>query len=64
VALRALLVGQPEIVRHDAVVSVRAGFTRREAMDLARRVGIGYARYSTVLLHRFTLAGEKPGAWA
>lgn len=63
-AIRAMTVGQPAMVRHDARVSVRAGFTRREALDLAERVGITYCRYRwSVFTHRFTLAGERPGAW-
>jgi hypothetical protein len=61
--LRPMLVGRPHIVRHDAVASVRAGFTRREVMDFAGRVGLDYVRYHTVLAYRFTLSGEKPGAW-
>ncbi|MFM9996665.1 MAG: methyltransferase domain-containing protein [Phycisphaerales bacterium] len=62
-ALRILLIGKPEFVRYDATVSVRAGFTKREALDHARRVGIGYARWRRTMWYRFTLAGEKPGAW-
>ena len=61
--LRPMLLGRPHMVRHDAVASVRAGFTRAEVVDFALRVGIDYARYRTVLAYRFTLAGEKPGAW-
>jgi hypothetical protein len=64
IAIRLLTLGQPEIIRHDAVVSVDAGFTKSEALDLARRVGLDYARYSwSLFTHRFTIAGEKPGAW-
>jgi ubiquinone/menaquinone biosynthesis C-methylase UbiE len=36
-AIHILTLGRPPIIRHDAIVSVRAGFTRREALDLARR---------------------------
>lgn len=61
--LPLLLLGKPEAVKHDATVSVRAGFTRREVLDFARRAGIGYARWRRVLWYRFTLAGEKPSAW-
>ncbi len=54
--------GQPEIIRHDARVSVLAGFTRREAMDLARRADVSNPRYRwNLFTHRFTLTGEKPG---
>lgn len=52
----------PSIVRRDAIVSVAAGFTRREALDLAARVDMGFLRYRrSGLLYRFTLAGERPG---
>ncbi len=60
VAIHAMTVGQPEIIRHDARVSVAAGFTRREAESLAANAGIDYARYRwSLFTHRFTLAGEK-----
>lgn len=62
-AVNAVLIGQPHIIRHDARASIRAAFTRADALDAAERVGITYARYRTLLGHRFTLAGEKPGAW-
>ncbi len=61
--VRLLVTGQPPTVRHDAVVSIRAGFTRREALNLARDTGITYARWSRVMWYRFTLAGEKPTLW-
>ncbi len=57
--VRLLVVGQPEIVRHDAIVSVAAGFTRKEALDLARRVGLGGIAYHRHLFGRFTLTSEK-----
>jgi SAM-dependent methyltransferase len=61
----AACVGQGRIVRHDARVSVEAGFTRGEVLDIARRLDLTYARYAhTPLWYRFTLAGEKPSAWA
>lgn len=64
-AVHLLTIGKPRIVRHDARVSVRAGFTRREALDFARRLDLTYARYRLdVQTQRFTLAGEKPDAWA
>lgn len=60
-----LTIGKPEIVKHDARVSVLAGFTREEAEALAAQAGVSYVEYSwRVLTHRFTLAGEKPGAWS
>lgn len=61
----AITTGQPRIVRHDATVSVRKGFTRSEALDLAHRVDMTYARYRFMpLSQRFVLAGEKPEAYA
>ncbi len=57
--VRLLVVGQPEIVRHDAIASVAAGFTRKEALDLARRVGLGGIAYHRHLFGRFTLTSEK-----
>lgn len=45
--------------RHDAVVSVEAGFTEREAIELARRAGVANAAYRRPpLWYRFTLAWE------
>jgi len=64
VAINVMTVGQPEIIRHDARVSVRAGFSRREARMLAAQAGIDYASYRwRVFTHRFTMAGEKQDAW-
>jgi hypothetical protein len=63
-ATRLITLPTPSIVRHDAIVSVRAGFSREEVEDMARRLGLGYARYRLDFgAQRFTLAGEKPGAW-
>jgi len=60
-----MVVGQPWIVRHDARVSVRAGFTREDCEGFARRLGLPYLGYHRrPLWYRFTMAGEKPGAWA
>jgi ubiquinone/menaquinone biosynthesis C-methylase UbiE len=53
----------PLVVRHDAWVSIEAGFTRREVLDARRRLDLGYTRYRrSPLLYRFTLAGRKPGS--
>ncbi len=62
---RVFTVGKPEIVRHDAVVSVEAGFTKREVLNIAQRVGVAsWMRYRRApLWYRFTLAGERKGAW-
>jgi len=47
------------IVRHDATVSVRAGFTRAEVLDLRNRVDLNYTRHTPFFGHRFTLAGDR-----
>jgi SAM-dependent methyltransferase len=52
----------PNMVKHDALVSVDAGFTRREALDLARRAGWTNMGYRSRLFYRFTLASSKHGA--
>jgi len=62
--IRLATLGKPRMIRHDTYVSVRAGFTKRESLGLARRAGLGYVDHEWRLLtHRFTVAGEKPGAW-
>lgn len=57
--LARLDVTAPRMVKEDAIASVRAGFTKREAMDLAARAGLESPRYRTHLLYRFTLIGER-----
>ncbi len=55
----ALLAGD-RMVRHDGKVSVEAGFTRAEALEMARRVGVERAEYRRLpLWYRFTLAAHK-----
>lgn len=62
--IHALTVGQRPIVKHDARVSVEAGFTPSEAGDLCARAGIEYARVEwSFVQQRFTAAGEQPWAW-
>lgn len=59
--IHAMTVGQPLIIRHDARVSVRAGFTRREALDLAQQAGLDSPRYRwNLFTHRFTLTDCRP----
>jgi len=59
--IHALTLTTPEIVRHDARVSVEAGFTRTEAMDIARRVGLHEPEYRwNPLTHRFSLTSHWP----
>ncbi len=57
-----VLIGAPAMIRHDALVSVQAGFTRREAIDLAQRAGWRQPRWRRHLIHRFTLVSEKTPA--
>jgi len=57
--LAPFLIGAPAIVRHDAIVSVQAGFTKAEAIDLAQRAGWHKARWRRHLVHRFTLVTTK-----
>lgn len=57
--VRLLTLGRPAIVRHDGIASVAAGFTRREALDLARRVGLADIAYRRHLFGRFTLTSTK-----
>lgn len=55
----------PRALRHDARASLRAGFVEAEVRDLARRAGLAYAEYREQFFYqRFTLAGERPGAWS
>jgi SAM-dependent methyltransferase len=49
----------PSMVRHDARVSLPAAFTKREILDLARRVGLEQVAFRTHLFYRFTLTSEK-----
>lgn len=59
-----MVAGKPRMVAHDARVSVAAGFTRAECEGFAARLGLAYLEYHRApLWYRFTLAGEKPGAW-
>lgn len=47
------------MVKHDAIVSVQAGFTKRDAKELAKRTGWTKVRYQRHRWHRFTLVCEK-----
>lgn len=61
----AATIGQPRIIKHDARVSVEAAFTKAEALDIRNRLGLQWCTYhANPLMGRFTLAGEKTGAWA
>ncbi len=58
--VRALTLGVPPKVRHDAVVSVDKGFTRGEMLDMAARVGLVSPRWHRHLWGRFTLVSGAP----
>jgi 2-polyprenyl-3-methyl-5-hydroxy-6-metoxy-1,4-benzoquinol methylase len=54
--IRCATLGRSRMIRHDATVSVEAGFTRAEAIDIAHRAGMAQPSYSWSLwTHRFTL---------
>ena len=56
-----MTLGREEMVRHDARVSVLAGFTPREARDLAERAGLENWSFGwNLFTHRFTVAARKP----
>ena len=59
VAVRLLTLAAGPMVRHDAIVSVNAGFTKREAIDLAGRVGLPRIAYRRHLFGRFPLVSCK-----
>ena len=56
----ATLLANP-MVKHDARVSIAQAFSKKEIMALRDQAGVGFARYSQHLAHRFALAGEKNG---
>jgi hypothetical protein len=59
-SVRLLTLGRPAIVRHDGLVSVAAGFTKHEALELAERVGLPDIAYRRHVFGRFTLTSTKP----
>jgi len=59
VAVRLLTLGRSAMVRHDGTVSVAAGFTRREVLDIAGRVGLTNVEYRRHLFGRFTLVSTE-----
>lgn len=62
--IRVLTLASPPYVKRDAIASVKAGFSAAEVKDMARRLELGYAKYQqNFFAQRFTLAGERPGAW-
>ncbi|MCB9846213.1 MAG: methyltransferase domain-containing protein [Phycisphaeraceae bacterium] len=64
-AVRLLTLSASRMIRHDARVSVEAGFTRHEAIELARRAWRRTPEYTlSVRYQRFTVVGHTPGGWA
>lgn len=64
VILEIGMIGAPAIVKHDGRVSLAAGFTREEAINLAQRTDMSYLSWRRPFpWYRFTLAGETPHAW-
>ncbi|MHC4416652.1 MAG: methyltransferase domain-containing protein [Planctomycetota bacterium] len=59
--IRLLTVGRPPMVRHDAIGSVAAGFTKQEALELAGRVDLAGVVYRRHLGGRFTVVSSKKG---
>lgn len=52
--------GSEKMIQHDARASVAAGFTRNEAIELARRGGIVHPTYRwNLFTHRFVLTSVK-----
>lgn len=63
-AAHILTLAAPRVVRHDATASVRAGFTRIDVLEMARRLELTYVEYhSSFWTQRFTLAGERERSW-
>ena len=58
--VRAVAWPAPRIARHDAIVSMQAAFTKREALELARRVGLERVTYRRRWFYRFLLRSEHP----
>lgn len=60
--VRAGSIGQGPVVMHDAVASVRAGFTREEAVQLAANAGMQNISYRrTWQMYRFVLTARREG---
>ena len=60
--VRLLSIAATPKLRHDAVVSVAKGFTRREAIEIATRAGLANVRFTRHVFGRFTLTSEKIAA--
>ncbi len=59
IGARLLTLGAPNMVKHDKMVSVSKGFTKREAIALARRADLNNPTYRSHFWQRFTLISEK-----
>jgi hypothetical protein len=51
--------GVPHMVKHDGIASVNAGFTKKEAIDLAKRAGLARIQFRRSLFYRFMLTSEQ-----
>jgi len=59
IGVRLLAATAPAMARHDAITSVNAGFTPRQALDYARRVGWERPSCRRHLFGRFTVTSLK-----
>jgi len=59
IGARLLTLGAPNMVKHNKVVSVTKGFTKREAIALARRADLKNPTYRSHFWQRFMLISEK-----
>ena len=58
--IRVLTAGAGAMVKHDARVSVDAGFTRREVLGIRDRLSLGYTELRVSrMMGRFVLAGDR-----
>lgn len=58
------LVTLGQAIRHDCLASLRAGFRDHEVLAFAREAGLDYTTHrERYMYQRFTLSGERPGAW-
>ena len=62
--VRLVSMRAPDIVKHDGRVSVQAGFTLKEVRDIRQRLSLSWcALRCHPTVGRFTLAGQRQGAW-
>lgn len=56
--VKLMTIRSTPVIRHDAAVSVEAGFTRNEVLAFRNRLDLHHLRYTHHWPMRFTLAGE------